>query len=158
MSPVRASPKTQTSAETPMEKQLEAYILEARARNKLVRAAYASAFRDSRTLGNSDASGKNSPINTYGQSHAPYTVDACAKVGQLMGELGRALDTSNRGLSALEQVLKEEKLWSETEDPVMRLSKEKKWWVKEKEERLAKEDRLEAKKLKKKNRRKKGAK
>lgn len=137
--PAKVSQKTQTPVQTSLGEHLQAYISEALNRNTAIQAAYASASRDFGTLGNPDVSGEHSPINTRSQWHAPYTKEACARVGNLMGELGRALHTSLQGIAALEQALGEEKLRSQSEGPEQRLLRaewEREWWSKAKKDRI----------------------
>lgn len=149
--PAKASPKTKAPVETSLGEQLEAYLSEARNRNTTIQAAYASASKDFGTLGNPDVSGEHSPIDTKGQLHAPYTKEACTRVGNLMGELGRALDTSLKGIAALEQALEDERKRSQSGDAEQKRSRadwERAWWNKEKQERLENANRSRQKKRK----------
>lgn len=68
-----------------------------------------------------------------------------------MGELGRALDTSLKGIAALEQVLEEERKRSQSENAEQKRSRadwERAWWNKEKQERLEAANRARQKKRK----------
>ena len=96
-----------------------------------------------------------SPINTRGQDHAPYTVDACELVGTLAGELGKALASSQAGVAEAEKLLQGEMKRVETEDDEQALARarlEAEWWQEEKKARLE-----AAEESKKKRRRKKKA-
>ncbi|KAM0722161.1 hypothetical protein Q7P37_001602 [Cladosporium fusiforme] len=154
--PIVKTPKTPPWVRTPLAEQIELYLTEARNRNTAIQAAYASASKDFKTLGNQDISGEHSPIRVAVYRHVPYTVDACEKVGNVMGALGRALDSSLKSVAALEKVLEAERTRPNPDDPEEENSRakwEEEWWKKEKKERLAEADRLEAARMKKKRKR-----
>lgn len=133
------SQKTSPPSPTPMATQLTLYIAEAAKRTTLIRAAYASSSLDYRTLGNPDISLEHQALVTAGQDHAPYTVEACRLVGSLMGELGRALDTAQKGAVELGKVLEREVERARTEGEEEREKRrewEREWWVREKRVRL----------------------